>query len=393
MERILTPFIQLCLISLLARLGYQMARSPVLPRFAQDLGAPPELIGFILAASTITGVVGKLPAGAFSDVLGRKRMLTLGAFFFCGPPFLYPLVEDPIGLLLLRFLHGFATAIFSPVATAVVADLFQKNRGARVGWFSASGEMGSACGPMIGGLLLASTHSFAATYLLVGAVGLLPMVLTSTLPLPETSTPEETPLGDRWKQFLAGIREVIRDHTILIASVTEAFMFLGVGALVGFLPLYAKDRGLSDVDVGVILGMQVASAMLSKPLTGRLSDRVGRKPIILLGLICCAAILPLVTLVDTFFTLLVLCMIFGLGTALVTPSTTALVADLCRAGRHGAALGVFGSIWDTGEALGPIVAGFLVVGLGYTQAFTMITLVLVLGILLFALVVEDPSRR
>jgi len=246
---------------------------------------------------------------------------------------------------------------------------------------------------MIGGLLLASTHSFAATYLLVGVVGLLPLVFTTTLPLPETSAPEETSWGERWKQFQAGIREVIQDHTILIASVTEAFMFLGVGALVGFLPLYAKDRGLSDADVGFILGTQVAAAMLSKPLTGRLSDQIGRKPIILLGLICCATILPLVTLVDTFVNLLILCTIFGFGTALVTPSTTALVADLCRAGRHGAALGVFGSIWDTGEALGPIIAGFLVVGLGYTQAFTVIALVLVLGALLFALAVQDPLRR
>ncbi|HKC96366.1 MAG TPA: MFS transporter [Nitrospira sp.] len=393
MERILTPFVHLCLISLLARLGSQMARSPVLPWFAEDLGASPELIGFILAASTLTGVVGKLPAGALSDVLGRKRMLLLGAFFFCVPPFLYPLVEEPIGLLLLRFVHGLATAIFSPVASAVVADLFQKNRGARVGWFSAAGEVGSAGGPMIGGLLLASTHSFAATYLLVGAVSLLPLVLTATLPLPKTSGPDVAPRGDRWKQFLAGIREVIQDHTILITSITEAFMFLGVGALVGFLPLYAKDRGVSDVDVGLILGMQVASAMLSKPLTGRLSDRVGRKPMIILGLICCAGMLPLITFFDTFNILLVLCMIFGLGTGLVTPSTTALVADLCRAGRHGAALGVFGSIWDTGEALGPIIAGFLVVGLGYTQAFTVIALLLVVSTLLFALVIQDPLRR
>src|SRR5262245_61997480 len=64
------------------RLGYQMARSPVLPIFAADLGALPELIGVIVAASTITGVFFKLPSGALSDVLGRKRMMVLGALFF-----------------------------------------------------------------------------------------------------------------------------------------------------------------------------------------------------------------------------------------------------------------------------------------------------------------------
>jgi MFS transporter, DHA1 family, multidrug resistance protein len=75
-------FIAILLASLLSRLGYQMARSPVLPTFAADLGALPELIGIIVAASTITGVVFKLPAGALSDVLGRKRMMVLGARFF-----------------------------------------------------------------------------------------------------------------------------------------------------------------------------------------------------------------------------------------------------------------------------------------------------------------------
>jgi len=393
MGRILTPVVQLCLVTLLARLSYQMARSPVLPRFAQELGATPEFIGFILGASTLTGVIGKLPAGAFSDILGRKRMLLLGAFFFCGPPFLYPLVEEPISLLFLRFFHGLATAIFSPVASAAVAHLFREDRGERLGWFSATGEMGSALGPLLGGVLLASTSSFVTTYLVVGALGFLPFFFTATLPVQDSPSLQGEGRQERWKQLRVGLSEVMKDRYILIVSVTEAFMFLGVGALVGFLPLYAKEQGLSDAQVGLILGAQVASAMLGKPLTGRLSDRVGRKPMILLGLFCCAGVLPFVALVGSFSILFVLCLIFGLGMALVTPSTTALVADLCRAGRYGSAMGVFGSIWDIGEALGPIVAGFLVAGLGYAQAFTVIALIMVLGAFLFARVVRDPVRR
>src|SRR6516225_7638426 len=91
----MNAFIAIVLASLLSRLGYQMARSPVLPIFAADLGALPELIGVIVAASTITGVFFKLPSGALSDVLGRKRMMVLGAVFFAAPPFLYPLIHDP----------------------------------------------------------------------------------------------------------------------------------------------------------------------------------------------------------------------------------------------------------------------------------------------------------
>src|SRR6266699_5458848 len=119
----MNAFIAIVFASLLSRLGYQMARSPVLPIFAADLGALPELIGVIVAASTITGVFFKLPAGALSDVLGRKRMMVLGALFFAAPPFLYPFAGNPLALLALRFVHGYATAIFSPAAAAYVASL------------------------------------------------------------------------------------------------------------------------------------------------------------------------------------------------------------------------------------------------------------------------------
>jgi DHA1 family multidrug resistance protein-like MFS transporter len=65
-----------------------MARNPVLPAFAADLGALPEFIGVIVAASTVTGVFFKLPSRALSDVLGRKGMMVLRALFFAIPPFL-----------------------------------------------------------------------------------------------------------------------------------------------------------------------------------------------------------------------------------------------------------------------------------------------------------------
>src|SRR3989475_3278656 len=178
----MNAFIAIILASLLSRLGYQMARSPVLPIFAADLGALPELIGVIVAASTITGVFLKLPSGALSDVLGRKHMMVLGAFFFAVPPFLYPFIHDPWSLLALRFVHGFATAIFSPVASAYVASLAETGRGARLGWFSSANDIGATGGPLVGGLVLYFTASFSLTYLLVGALGVLTLLMVLLLP-------------------------------------------------------------------------------------------------------------------------------------------------------------------------------------------------------------------
>jgi MFS family permease len=69
--------------------------------------------------------------------------------------------------------------------------------------------------------------------------------------------------------------------------------------------------------------------------------------------------------------------LLGLGIAAVTPVTNALIADLASARRLGVAMSVFGTIWHIGEAAGPIVAGFLIVGLGYTSTFDILALVTV----------------
>ncbi|MBI2154001.1 MAG: MFS transporter [Candidatus Rokubacteria bacterium] len=385
------PFLALVLAGFLARFGYQMARSPVLPRFAQDLGATPELIGVIVAASTVTGVAIKLPAGALSDVLGRKRMMLLGCAFFAVPPFLYPFVHSPGALLALRFLHGFATAIFSPVASAFVADLSQRGRGERLGWFAASSDLGSTLGPLLGGLLLFYTASYPVTYLTVGMLGLLPLLIILRLP-DEAPRSTGSTLRARAAEFWSGIAEVVWSRAVLVASTLEAALYVGYGAFLGFFPTYARSIGLNDAQIALVMGAQLGTTMLAKPLSGRLSDRMGRKPMILAGLFLSAATLPLIPRLASLWLLFPVSALFGLGVAIVTPSTTALVADLVKAGRMGSAMGVFGTIWDSGEAAGPILAGFLIASLSYPPAFGLIAAFMAAMALLFLVAVRDPGR-
>jgi MFS family permease len=392
MKRYWTSFIQLCLAGFLARLGYQMGRSPVLPRFAQDLGASPELIGFIVGASTITGVFFKLPAGVLSDMFGRRKMMIAGLCFFAFTPFFYFLIHHPHQLLIIRFIHGFSTSIFSPVASAYVADLFQKDRGERLGWFAAANEFGSTVGPLFGGIILYVSSNFQVTYAVVAFLGIWPLIflLLGSNIGKEHKSPQTKRSA---RQFIKGVKEIVLHPPILIASAMEACLFLGIGALLGFLPLYAREHGINEAQVGILLGIQLVIAMAGKPLTGRLSDRLGRKPMIVSGLILCALILPCITLVKSFWVLLTLCFFFGWGMAVVTPSTTALVADLCRNGHYGSAMGVFGSIWDIGEAAGPIFAGALIGSLGYFPAFGIVAGIMLLGAALFGIFVLDPGHK
>jgi MFS family permease len=163
----MNAFVAIVVASLLARTSYQMAPSPALPTFAANLGAAPEFIGVIVAASTITGIFFKLPSGALSDVLGRRRMMVIGGLFFAAPPFLDPLVQEPWSLLAFRFVHGFATAIFSPVASAYVASLTILAR---------------QPGPLIGGSGSLFDRRYSLTYLLVGALGVVGLLLELRLP-------------------------------------------------------------------------------------------------------------------------------------------------------------------------------------------------------------------
>jgi MFS family permease len=169
-------------------------------------------------------------------------------------------------------------------------------------------------------------------------------------------------------------------------------MYLGYAAFLGYFPLYASGIGINDAVIGLIIGVQLATTMLAKPLTGRLSDRFGRKPMILVGLLLVAATLPVIPQVRTPLPLALLSAVLGLGVAIVTPSTTALVADLAWAGRMGSAMGVFGTIWDSGEAAGPVVAGVLVAAAGYGVAFGVVAAGVGLAALLFAFAVADPER-
>ena len=388
----MNAFIAIVFASLLSRLGYQMARSPVLPIFAADLGALPELIGVIVAASTVTGVFFKLPSGTLSDVLGRKRMMVLGALFFAAPPFVYPLVQEPWSLLVLRFVHGFATAIFSPVASAYVASLAETGRGARLGWFSSANDIGATAGPLIGGFALYFTASYSLTYLLVGVLGVLTLLVVLLLPDVDHEARAEKTLAARAVDFRRGIAEVFRTPPIFIAAGIEAVMYLGYGAFLGFLPIYAKKVGLNDAEIAIVLGAQLILAMLAKPITGRLSDRVGRIPVIVVGLLLCAIALPLIFRSESLTAFILVAPLLGLGVGAVTPVTNALIADLASARHLGAAMGVFGTIWDVGEAAGPVIAGFLIGRLGYAATFDVLAAVIAAVTVTLIALVRDPNR-
>jgi len=392
MKNMLSPLASLYSVGFFARLSYALARSPVLPLFALYLGAGPEAIGFAVGISTVTGIFFKLPAGALSDVIGRKRTMLIGLLFFAVMPFTYLFILDYNLLVLIRFIHGLATAIYGPVSMAVVADVAGAKKGEMLSWFSSVTIIGNLLGAPVGGFILHSAAGapgpsiadFHRAYLLSGFAGMMSLIIALRLLKEKEAVEKSRGLKESLKKFASGIKEVISDKRIVITSNMEGLQNMTVGALEAFLPIYAVTvAGLNEFQAGLLWGIQVLSTILSKPVMGKTSDRYGRKPLIVAGMILCAVSFGLIPLLKDFYLLMLAAIFFGLGEAFVTSSSAALVADICKEKHFGTAMGTFGTIFDIGHAAGPILAGFLIARFDYLYSFWIMSLLLLISVPFF----------
>lgn len=394
-----STFNGLCAVGFLARASYALARTPVLALFAASLGAGPEAIGFAVAISTVTGIFFKMPAGVLSDVIGRTRTLFIGLAVFAVVPFAYLWVSSYEALVVVRFLHGFATAIYGPVAMAVVVGVAGDKRAEMLSWFSSITIIGNLVGAPLGGLMLtwlsagsdANLTHFHIVYGVVAALGMASLFMALWVMRGKWDSPKHEngrKLRAVWAQFRTGFQEILMDRRVLLTSNVEGFQNLSVGALEAFLPIYAvMICGFSPFQAGLLWGVQVASTVLSKPIMGKISDRHGRQNLLFWGMFVCAVPFVLIPWFQSFGALLLLAAIFGLGEAVVTSSAAALVADFCREDHLGCAMGTFGTIFDVGHASGPLIAGLLIgltgSGTDYRLSFAIVALLLVAAAIVF----------
>ena len=381
-------FNNLCTVGFLARLSYALTKNPLLPLFALFLGAGPEAVGLAVGISTVTGILFKLPAGALSDVVGRRRTMLAGLMAFGLIPLAYFFIDSYRALIVVRFLHGLATAIYGPVAMAVVAEAAGSRRGELLSWFSSVGIIGTLLGAPIGGLVLDVGTSggpvlwqFRMVFALSAVSGMAALLLgLKTLGV---DAPRETghAVGSGLQRLRQGIGQVLADRRLVTTSAVEGVQNMGMGALEAFLPIYAVTVvGLSEFQAGLLWGVQIFVTMLSKPLLGKMSDARGRRGLIVAGLVLCGGALAAIPFLHAFMPLLAASLVFGMGEALVTSSSAALVADMCRDRQFGSAMGAFGTIFDIGHASGPICAGLLIGWAGYQVTFPLVA-VIVLGVI------------
>ncbi len=385
---------RLCAAGFVAYCSYAICRAPLLPLFAHELGASPTVIGLVVGASTVTGIFVKMPAGALSDILGRRPLLLAGALVFALMPLTYLGASTLATLIALRAVHGCATAVFGPVASATVSDLAPlAQRGAWLGTYATAQGVGQAIGPVLAGYLIAAGR-FDLAFIAAGVVGLAAPFIVGTLSLPG---PAHDPRVS-WPAFKAGISDVLCQRLILVTSAAQAAQLALNGALLAFLPLYGRDvGGLTTPQLGWLFAAQTVTTLAVRPVIGSLSDRAGRRGVIVAGLTVSSVAVWALSITATTWMLAVAVVTYAAGVATTTAATSAYITDVSRRARYGAAHGVFGTIYDIGDAAGPIGAGLLVAAVGYAPMFRTLAVTGLIMAVVFAVAsrpgVDDTSSR
>jgi MFS family permease len=376
-----------------------MSKSPVLPLFVKSLNGSETVIGLIAAISPFAGVLFSFPVGMLADRWGKKRLLTVAAGVLLAAPVLYLFVQNPFWLIPIRFFHGIATAILGPVASAFILGAYPRSRGEKLGLYSSATLVGRTLAPLLGGaiiswfLYLGGPLTYRAVYVAAFALGIPALFLVLSLPGDERpatggdALPRVAPAD-----FARGLVEFVRNRRLLGTSLVEMATYFAYGVLETYLPLYLAGLGVPAYQIGIVFSIQVLSIALTKPLFGKLADRVDRRVQILAGIVLLAAATAAIPLVTGIFALTLVSVIFGLAVSVSTVATSSYVAEVVKTERIGASLGGLSSIMDIGHSSGPFVAGFIITAVNVGAGFFAGAAMCVLASLLFAGLVMRTGR-
>lgn len=383
----------LCIMGAFAILSSTMSKNPVLNPFALSLGTPQDLTGIIASASTIPGIIVSLPAGSLSERLGRRKVLLFSAFIFASAPFLYLIITTWWQLAIVRFYHGFATAIFVPVAEATVAERFPANRGERISSFNAATYVGRGLAPFLGGTILTITnngsktlHNFGILYLAVGIAGVTTFII-SLLFLTETKPPPAHQMKPKPtnRQILQGWILVASNKRALVVTFVQAIQYYVYGVIEFYLVQYMSlVASFSETEITIVMGIQLASLIVSRPIMGRFSDRSSRRTPVILGCLIGAGLLFAIPFTTSFVLLLAISIGYGLAFGMVVSSTVPLMIEVAPSCPVGTSMGFLNTMMDVGQAIGPIVSGVILASvLQYAGLFSSLTLLLAISAAIF----------
>jgi MFS family permease len=350
----------------LARLGDAVGNSIlfiVIPLYVAKLPAPwfplPETlrVGILISFYGLVNALLQPIMGAWSDRFGRRKpFIQVGLILMGAATLAFILASRFSDLLILRALQGLGVALTVPASMALMATVTSKEtRGGSMGIYSAMRMFGFAVGPLIGGYLFDS-YGFNAAFF-VGAAFIVLAILAvqiwvkDMVVAPHSVEMRKTRMFDK-ELFSAGI----------IGAGIATFLMASDFSMISSLETQFNDRlDMTAFGFGVAFSVMMVTRLIFQVPLGRLSDNIGRKPLIIIGLILIAPATALLGYSNNLVQLSTLRAVQGLTSAAIAAPAFAVAADLSKTGGEGRQMSVITMGFGLGIALGPLLTGGLAV--------------------------------
>ena len=364
-------------LMVLAHFSHHLATGvlvPLLPLVRDDFGLDYSRAGLLVSAFSVVYGVSQLPMGTLADYIDRRWLIAVGlvgaaigiiATGFAGDYWLM------FGLLVVVGVFG---GSYHPVASPLVSEYFSaERRGGALGMHVLGGSLGVSATPVFAGLVTGLWGWRTAFWLLP-----LPALTLAALMLLLLKPPPSAMVGRRKARAATSVSwlEVARLIGVLVAiAMVGQLMNGGIHA---FLPLYLVDKhGIAPTVAAMLVGVSMGAGVIGAPLGGRLSDFVGRRPIILTSVVGVGPFLWLLT-VAPFGAGLIIAMVFlGLFQSSRMPAIESLIMDVIPEQRRATVLGVYFFVNMEIGGLAAVILGFLFDWFGLDQVFSAMAMVAV----------------
>jgi len=356
---------------------------PLLPLYAEKMGATGVWIGIIFASFYISQIILTPMFGALSDRKGRKALLCIGLLSYALISLGYLWAHQVYQLIIVRLLHGAAGGMVLPIAQAYIGDLSPEHQeGKWIGYLNAALFTGFGFGPIIGGIL---TEAFGAnvTFYAMGGLNFVAFILGVIL-LPESHTKTATKAHRS-----TSIRQLLTKPVLQgLVSFQLAFA-MGRGMFITFLAIFATSVSYLNMgQIGTLLGANIILMSFYQLFTGRLADRINKKWLDVTGGVINILSLALIPLLGSFWPLLILLAIGAIGGALSIPATSAVAVEQGRKYGMGTVLGALATGQGVGLAIGPVVGGLIADMINVSSVFYAAAGFGAIGLLVFALLIR-----
>lgn len=348
---------------------------PVLPTIMNELNLTGKIVGYMVAAFAIMQLLVSPIAGRWADKFGRKIMIIVGLIFFSISELLFGLGKTVEVLFISRMLGGVSAAFIMPAVTAFIADITTaETRSKALGYMSAAISTGFIIGPGIGGFLaeIGTRIPFFSAAVLAAVAAILSIVL---LKEPERQYGEQIAIkGSKFKKIFQPL--------FFIAFL---IIFISSFALAAFESLFAlfvdHKFSFTPKDIAIVItGGAIVGAVAQVALFDRLTKAIGEINLIRYCLILSAILVYLMTLVQSYMSILLVTFIVFVGFDLIRPAVTSYLSKI--AGDEQGFVGGMNSMFTSiGNVLAPIIAGGLF-DLNLNYPFYLSAAILILGIII-----------